>query len=153
MDLTNLDEPSRLLRDKFLTALSSQDEKSYKENRKGRKGRAADSPPRSPVPTEDASDLSGGVGVADWRPQPRINWGLPQPRIDWGPPTRSPWSIRGWGRQSVTPTPPPRSSASFVGTDDLGGGVGVRVADWRPRPLPDPLFPFDFFYRTKMKQN
>ncbi|PKI60236.1 hypothetical protein CRG98_019424 [Punica granatum] len=43
-----------------------------------------------------------------------------------------------WGRQSMTLTPPPRLPASSVGTDDLGGGV--RVVDWRPRPL----IPFRF---------
>ncbi|OWM79638.1 hypothetical protein CDL15_Pgr023050 [Punica granatum] len=38
---------------------------------------------------------------------------------------------RGWGSQSATPTPPPRSRASSVGANDLGGGIGV--VDWRPR--------------------
>ncbi|PKI46491.1 hypothetical protein CRG98_033134 [Punica granatum] len=83
--------------------------------------------------------------------------------------------LSGRGRQSTTPTPLPRSSASSVSIDDLDGGVGA--ANRLPRPLhrgrrsplwvpttsvegsgspisdPDPSFPFDFLYRTKMKQN
>ncbi|OWM64328.1 hypothetical protein CDL15_Pgr014118 [Punica granatum] len=29
-------------------------------------------PPRSPIPTEDASDLGGGVGIADCQPRPLL---------------------------------------------------------------------------------
>ncbi|PKI62900.1 hypothetical protein CRG98_016737 [Punica granatum] len=46
-----------------------------------------------------------------------------------------PGRFRVQGHQSETPTPPPRSSASSVGADDLGGGIGV--ANWRPKPQID----------------
>ncbi|PKI33760.1 hypothetical protein CRG98_045849 [Punica granatum] len=36
-------------------------------------------PPRLSVPTKDAGDLSGGVGIADWRPQP-LHRGCRYPR-------------------------------------------------------------------------
>ncbi|OWM74147.1 hypothetical protein CDL15_Pgr008458 [Punica granatum] len=49
---------------------------------------------------EDADDLDGGAGVADWQPPSRI---------DRGPPSRSSRSIRGRGLQLATPTPPSRS--------------------------------------------
>ncbi|PKI63793.1 hypothetical protein CRG98_015777 [Punica granatum] len=155
--------------------------------KKGRRDRGLR--PRSLVPTEDASDLGGGVGVADWRSRPRIDRGFqvkgprliqdrghqsvtptppprspassvgigdlgggvgvvdwrPQSQIDRGPLTWNPRSIRGQGLQSATPTPPPRSRASSVGTSDLGGGVGV--SDWQPQPL----FPSRFSFRTKIK--
>ncbi|PKI45891.1 hypothetical protein CRG98_033690 [Punica granatum] len=42
-------------------------------------------------------------------------------------PDRGPQSIRSWGHQSATPTPPLRLPTSSVGTNDLGGGV--RVVD------------------------
>ncbi|PKI60887.1 hypothetical protein CRG98_018712 [Punica granatum] len=86
-------------------------------------------PPSLPVPTEDADYLGGGVGVVNWRPQPRI---------DQAPSTRSPRLIRDWGHQSVTPTPPPRLPTFSMGTGDLDGGIGV--ADWRSRPLLPFLF-------------
>ncbi|PKI55739.1 hypothetical protein CRG98_023871 [Punica granatum] len=76
-------------------------------------------PPRSLASSLGTDELGRVIGVADWRPQPRI---------DRGPPTRSPQSIRDWGHYSETPTPPSRSSMSSVGTNDLGGGVGV--VDW-----------------------
>ncbi|PKI45315.1 hypothetical protein CRG98_034276 [Punica granatum] len=55
--------------------------------------------------------------------------------------------MRGRDHQLATPTPPPRSLVSSVGTSDLCGGVGV--ADWRPRPL----LPFRFSFRTKMEKS
>ncbi|PKI18323.1 hypothetical protein CRG98_049403, partial [Punica granatum] len=36
---------------------------------RGRQSATTTPLPRSPVPTEDAADLGGGVGVADWRPR------------------------------------------------------------------------------------
>ncbi|PKI45929.1 hypothetical protein CRG98_033728 [Punica granatum] len=74
-----------------------------------------------PYPSTEVASVGAvtsvkGVRVADRQPQPRI---------DRQPPTRSRRSIRGWGRRSATLTPPSRSSTSFVGTDDLIGGVGV----------------------------
>ncbi|PKI26277.1 hypothetical protein CRG98_049034, partial [Punica granatum] len=61
----------------------------------------------------EAVDLDGGVGVADWRPQPRINWGL---RFG------GPRSIQVLGRQSTTPISPSRSSVPTEDVGDLGGG-------------------------------
>ncbi|PKI57335.1 hypothetical protein CRG98_022280 [Punica granatum] len=74
-------------------------------------------PRRMPASSVSDGNLGGGIRVADWWPQPRINRGPP---------------IRGWGRQSTTLTLPQRSLASSVGTGDLGGGV--RVANWNPQP-------------------
>ncbi|PKI67307.1 hypothetical protein CRG98_012324 [Punica granatum] len=113
----------------------------------------------TPASSVGAGDLGGGIGVANWRPQPRIDRGLRVGGLR---------SVQGWGRESTiptpTPTPPPRLSASSVGSNDLGGGVGVanrrinwglrsassvgtdnlgggvKIADWRPRPL----IPFRF---------
>ncbi|PKI35187.1 hypothetical protein CRG98_044462 [Punica granatum] len=56
-------------------------------------------PSRSSVSTEDASDLGGGFGVADWQPSPQIDQGH---RIG------GPLSIRDRGCQLATPNPPPR---------------------------------------------
>ncbi|PKI71762.1 hypothetical protein CRG98_007895 [Punica granatum] len=65
---------------------------------------------RPPIGDPDPStlvtgDLGGGVEIADWRPRPRIDWGL---RLG------GPRSIRGPSRQSATTTTPSRSPGSLV---------------------------------------
>ncbi|PKI40654.1 hypothetical protein CRG98_038909 [Punica granatum] len=116
-------------------------------------------PLRSSVPIKDAGDLGGMVGVPDWRPQPRVDRGLrvggPRSIQVWGQPIgdpdpsievvgthggrRRPW-WRGWGCRLAAPTPNrPRTQSSV--DSELGLPIGY----------PDPSFPFNFLYRTKIK--
>ncbi|PKI58947.1 hypothetical protein CRG98_020693, partial [Punica granatum] len=100
----------------------------------------------NPESIEDSeSEVPGrfGVGAANRRPRP-LHQGRRCPPWVWlpiGDPDlstevasvlrgyRRPRSIRGWGRQSATLTPPLRSPASSVGIGDVGGEAWV--SDWR----------------------
>ncbi|OWM80642.1 hypothetical protein CDL15_Pgr006672 [Punica granatum] len=121
---------------------SIKDSKSEVPGRFGGLGSLIDSPiPNRPRTSSRKSPVDSGLGPPIGDPYPstevasvgavtsvkgvRVADRQPQPRIDRQPPTRSRRSIRGWGRRSATLTPPSRSSTSFVGTDDLIGGVGV----------------------------
>ncbi|PKI49044.1 hypothetical protein CRG98_030558 [Punica granatum] len=79
-------------------------------------------PPRSPVPTEDASDLDRGVGVDNCLSQPRIDCGLgssgPNLESIRGLRLGDPRSIQGWGH--------------CFGVHDR---FGVGTDNCRPQPL------------------
>ncbi|OWM63493.1 hypothetical protein CDL15_Pgr026253 [Punica granatum] len=91
---------------------------------RGRQSAAPTAQPRSLVPTEDANNLGGGVGFADWRPPLWIDRGPPSqrssvdprlgPLIGYPDPStkvagvllryRRAWSS-DWGSRLAAPTP------------------------------------------------
>ncbi|PKI63979.1 hypothetical protein CRG98_015655 [Punica granatum] len=126
---------------------------------------------------EDVSDLGGGIGVANWGPQLQIDRGLRVRGHQY--PRRTPTTlVEGSGSPIGSPDPeltkdskskvPGRFWIEAVSESSIDSRLGPPIGDADPSTEVtgvlrgnlrlqighlNPSFPFDFLYRTKMKQN